>query len=884
MQIFKMPRLQFQRPHVEYRYANVNGSYRRRRVRRRSGRSRFSRMFGTRQLASPEMDSSFDVPAAQLLSHESSSSTGQSATHRSRRQAAENAWSACRQIAVSEYVECLQLGSTSCSVPDCQDEAKFRCTDCGPQKHFCSSHVASYHQGKLHVPELWQSGCFQPHFVEQEPWQGHNCDRGKVRSVTVIDSKGRHHSVPIMFCACKQDICSLISLQLWPATPSRPVVAFTFSLMRWLRIMFLDCHVALQNLCNCISWLSPPLLQSKVKNIYKLLAEDSFTEFRYFCEQIEAMHLVPPGSPPVCPACPKNEGKQFVSLDAIFGLKRWQKSGRSDNPPRHRDTFFISQSQVDEFLASYDGSSSSASTFCSNFQASDHLRTKNRSKKVDETGVFGAVCRHEMPIKFFSLKQGERLGNAVFLIKHLLEGKPEERKLYILYDIACKLQAHLKRSRQGTTGDNILQNVQLAIPAFHVYGHKPDCQKKLSPRRLEGFCLSDGEQVERLWSFLRKFSTITKEMTPSNRIDALTDGLLQYTRKIGRNLAKLLVHRHQRAEDVHSTAAKELAVIAVPNEQDGSAITINTIRMWMTEEMRPPSDVTGVTLPSSEVYALKLKTLYDLRKDYERECLSENSAVGCISLLLRKIKRIDEEILAMEQGQPRWTEGSALYQAALANNTARRKKSHLFKLHTLCVDRWLLISLKQKYADGQAIAKLLCRQIKTATTKLKKGLENYNQEIGGPPLIFSDVCDVASNVWRCLETTNTSDTSHPTIPTHVKRQWIDIVHKLDRSVEELEQLKSEMRNTFNFFVDREKNILSLLQVNGMSKGQICLLKLKHLEIIQQICCCHQLFHPRFIDLSTYTLPAHSYDIPDENIDNLCEALQLLEDVSSDEED
>lgn len=27
-------------------------------------------------------------------------------------------------------------------------------------------------------------------------------------------------------------------------------------------------------------------------------------------------------------------------------------------------------------------------------------------------------------------------------------------------------------------------------------------------------------------------------MTPSNRIDALTDGLLQYTRKIGRNLGE----------------------------------------------------------------------------------------------------------------------------------------------------------------------------------------------------------------------------------------------------------------------------------------------------------------------------------------------------------
>ena len=38
--------------------------------------------------------------------------------------------------------------------------------------------------------------------------------------------------------------------------------------------------------------------------------------------------------------------------------------------------------------------------------------------------------------------------------------------------------------------------------------------------------------MERLWSYLGKFSKITKEMTPENRTDLLVDGLLHYGRKI----------------------------------------------------------------------------------------------------------------------------------------------------------------------------------------------------------------------------------------------------------------------------------------------------------------------------------------------------------------
>lgn len=53
-----------------------------------------------------------------------------------------------------------------------------------------------------------------------------------------------------------------------------------------------------------------------------------------------------------------------------------------------------------------------------------------------------------------------------------------------------------------------------------------------------GIGLTDGESIERLWSYLGGFSKITKEMTPENWVDLLTDGLLNYGRKVKENLGK----------------------------------------------------------------------------------------------------------------------------------------------------------------------------------------------------------------------------------------------------------------------------------------------------------------------------------------------------------
>ena len=58
------------------------------------------------------------------------------------------------------------------------------------------------------------------------------------------------------------------------------------------------------------------------------------------------------------------------------------------------------------------------------------------------------------------------------------------------------------------------------------------------PRQCSGVGLSDGETMERLWSYLRRFSRMTKEMRPSHRIDVLAHVLVYYGTMTKRKLGK----------------------------------------------------------------------------------------------------------------------------------------------------------------------------------------------------------------------------------------------------------------------------------------------------------------------------------------------------------
>ena len=66
-------------------------------------------------------------------------------------------------------------------------------------------------------------------------------------------------------------------------------------------------------------------------------------------------------------------------------------------------------------------------------------------------------------------------------------------------------------------------------------------QIKYSPRRVPGFGLTDGEVLERIWSFLRRFGKMTKEMRPNHRVDVLSDALLFYAKKKSGRIGEFFV-------------------------------------------------------------------------------------------------------------------------------------------------------------------------------------------------------------------------------------------------------------------------------------------------------------------------------------------------------
>lgn len=75
------------------------------------------------------------------------------------------------------------------------------------------------------------------------------------------------------------------------------------------------------------------------------------------------------------------------------------------------------------------------------------------------------------------------------------------------------------------------ENFGLAIGVFHAYTHSMPCQLKFNPRYLEGWGLINGEGMERLWSYLNGFVSMTRQMSAKRRMITLNDGIHHYKDK-----------------------------------------------------------------------------------------------------------------------------------------------------------------------------------------------------------------------------------------------------------------------------------------------------------------------------------------------------------------
>ena len=60
----------------------------------------------------------------------------------------------------------------------------------------------------------------------------------------------------------------------------------------------------------------------------------------------------------------------------------------------------------------------------------------------------------------------------------------------------------------------------------------------MNPRKMSGFGLTDGEQMQRLWAYLPLFSKIPKEQTPVHRKQLLTMALFYYAERKSNAMCK----------------------------------------------------------------------------------------------------------------------------------------------------------------------------------------------------------------------------------------------------------------------------------------------------------------------------------------------------------
>ncbi|XP_028417790.1 uncharacterized protein LOC114542444 isoform X2 [Dendronephthya gigantea] len=785
--------------------------------------------------------------------------------YRKKQQRAAQGWEDIRDAMLRAVVELEWIPDGQLCSKCATSEANFRCLQCGAGVYYCEQCDRMFQPSQIIGTRL-------------NPRPMHACQTLETKSITVISENGIPHHVGIVSCKCEPFSVTLTRLRLWPTSCKQPLYAFDFRLFDWMEAMLLECQVSLHDFCKALHFKLPPYVIRK--KIYPLII-DCFEEYRFFKHRLRTLQFTCPeldyGN--VCPACPRDNGVLIESFDALFGLPRKKSAGCSVREPLHRENIFNNQKEVDHYIENYPRKQSSQKD-CSDFKAGDVLRSASQFKALDETAVFGSACRHGFPKQFLSLKHGERIGYAVWLIKKIAndnDGRNIEMK--IMYDIACLLKRHLQASGQ----ENLLESITLAVPAFHIYGHKGSCQLQYSPRRVDGFGLTDGEQLERLWSYLRRFGKMTKEMRPSHRIDVLSDAILHYSRQCKDTLVSKLIKNWKRATDCIEASSKSLSQLSKnsPVELTESLIqqlaeterqrlcggegytylivlrlhTLNIGFVIFRNEKYVQQNTTkimifilgtreelGETITAESqtwesIYVDKLKTYYTLRDNLCEEGSTEDEVMTDV---VKRISRLDKELDAIERSHAvtvRWTRNNEQYQNVFQMQVILKCKQLLEKMKPVSQERLFLLKIKEKYSDGHALSKKLAKQVKKSDKKLKEMVIQHNS--------FRDclsvenrhnikelqVSDLRLEVEGLLGAVEDERVAADRIPCSVRRQAIDMLHLLHRSKEEIQLVELEMNRVFIYFQSEESHLATQIEqlltdsnATSYTTGSISLLK------------------------------------------------------------
>ncbi|KAH9822293.1 hypothetical protein DFH28DRAFT_1180610 [Melampsora americana] len=417
------------------------------------------------------------------------------------------------------------------------------------------------------------------------------------RRVDFIDLLSRTSKRTVRFCGCVPDVIRLLYLGYIGGSPQFPCTAFSVRLIQlhhhfWNHTSistsgFIDALMAFLDLL-CPVRLTPQQLKEKrtyKKNANRILrrpfsqAIDIYRRILLGQQALyeEGLGLTPHDiSAAQCSRCfgpaegeikaSPNEPDFIITMDGNF-QHRHQSRASKDSPQEDQyPSSFIKPSQLEKEVVACnrtDAQANQIKTSCSDSHtAANDVRNSTSWDRCNDTGLFAGACRHDVPLYYVNIYQsGEKLYYPVAILKQLRELHPD-KFIGVLYDIGCHLDVHI--AKRGLFAGDL--NMMFGTSVFHAYVHQWACQIKYHPRFNQYWGLSDGEGLERLWSFLSALVAPLRISTRLHQFLAIHWRTLFYASKVNEGSGQWLRRRFDNAVKVMKEAQAALtSLYAMPN-------------------------------------------------------------------------------------------------------------------------------------------------------------------------------------------------------------------------------------------------------------------------------------------------------------------------------
>ncbi|KAI7847466.1 hypothetical protein BDC45DRAFT_575794 [Circinella umbellata] len=348
----------------------------------------------------------------------------------------------------------------------------------------------------------------------------------------------------IVYCKkCPEYRLPLVLLRshLFPMTPEVPGIAIHVKQMFSLNNMFYKCGTSIHKIAR---WAEDEYEQKAPASLKGRLNE-ALPVYNRVVLSVKKELREKSGVVLGCAGCRFMSGPKPIAMDGNFQHRRFARNKDPEGvvyPGDDAENSRYWSISPDETIH-YPGS---ASDGCETFSALQ--KQGGQSKKIDQTGIFGCACsRHGYPVSLVDMyTPGEQFSYVLTGLLKVINNQSYGSNIMLQYDVGCKIKTAL----ENTPSLACIKDAPIAVGVWHITGHKPSCQIKYRPRLVKHFGLTDGETLERMWSFLSSMINMCRNMSPMNRRLTLTLALDAYAAQRINNIGSLIQRKHKRAVDM----------------------------------------------------------------------------------------------------------------------------------------------------------------------------------------------------------------------------------------------------------------------------------------------------------------------------------------------